>query len=49
MSYAKNGKVVRMAGGPYSFDCKTLEDTPQFGVGDAFNLIRANARPSNAR
>ena|SRR5437868_4537453 len=41
MSYTKNGKVARMAGGPYSFNGKTLEDTPQFGVGDAFDLVRA--------
>ena len=41
VSFDKNGKVTRTGGGPYSFDGKTLQDTPAYGLGSDFDVVHA--------
>jgi hypothetical protein len=41
VSFDKTGKVTRTGGGPYSFDGKTLEDTPAYGLGADFDVVHA--------
>jgi hypothetical protein len=48
VSFDKTRKVTRTGGGPYSFDGKTLEDTPEYGLGSTSMSYTPNARPSSA-
>jgi hypothetical protein len=41
VSFDKSGKVTRTGGGPYSFNGKTLEETPAYGLGGDFNVVNA--------
>jgi len=39
VSYGEDGNITRTAGGTYSYDGKTLEDTPMYGIGSDFNVV----------
>jgi hypothetical protein len=41
VSFDKAGKVTRTGGGPYTYDGKTLEETPAYGLGSDFNVVHA--------
>jgi hypothetical protein len=41
VTYDKAGKVTRTGGGPYSFNGKTLEETPAYGLGSDFDVVNA--------
>jgi hypothetical protein len=40
VSYDKDGKVIRTAGGPYTFKGETMESTPEYGMSADFEVIR---------
>jgi hypothetical protein len=40
LSYDQDGKVYRMAGGSYTLKDDSYEETPEYGLGDDFALIR---------
>jgi hypothetical protein len=40
VSYDKDGKVFRAAGGRYSLNENTYEETPEYGVSDDFEIIK---------
>jgi hypothetical protein len=41
VTFDKAGKVIRTGGGPYSFNGKTLEETPAYGFGSDFDAVNA--------
>jgi hypothetical protein len=40
VSHGEDGKVIRTAGGPYSFDGETIVSTPEYGMSADFEPIR---------
>jgi len=39
-SYEKDGKITRAAGGGYTIKGDAYEETPEYGMGEDFNLIK---------
>jgi hypothetical protein len=39
-SYDKDGKVTRAAGGSYSLKGEVYEETPEYGIGEDFEVIK---------
>ena len=39
-SYDKDGKVTRAAGGGYTLEGEVYEETPEYGIGSDFDLIK---------
>ncbi|MDR3622934.1 MAG: hypothetical protein P4L85_26505 [Paludisphaera borealis] len=44
VTYDKDGKVTRAAGGSYSLRDETYEETPEYGVSSDFDLIKGKAQ-----
>jgi len=43
-TYDKDGKVTRAAGGGYTLKGETYEETPEYGVGNDFNVVKGKAQ-----
>src|SRR5262245_40749948 len=43
VTYDKDGKVFRAAGGSYSLNGNTYEETPAYGMSDDFELIKGKS------
>ncbi len=43
-TYDKDGTVTRAAGGPYTLKGETYEETPEYGIGSDFDLIKGKAQ-----
>jgi len=43
-TYEENGKVTRAAGGGYTLKGETYEETPEYGVGNDFNVVKAKSQ-----
>lgn len=48
-SYGKDGKVTRAAGGSYTLNGDTYEETPGYGISADFDLIKGNAQTFKCR
>jgi hypothetical protein len=44
VSYDKDGKVFRSAGGSYTIKDKEYEETPEYGIGDDYESIKGKAQ-----
>jgi hypothetical protein len=44
VTYDRNGKVTRAAGGRYTLKADTYEETPEYGIGEDFDTVKAKAQ-----
>ncbi len=49
VSYGEDGKVFRMAGGPYTLKGETMESTPKYGMSADFAAIRDKGQSYKVR
>jgi hypothetical protein len=40
LSYDADGKMIRGAGGSYTLKGEDFSDTPEYGMGDDFNVVK---------
>jgi hypothetical protein len=43
-TYGADGKVTRTAGGAYTLNGETYEETPEYGLGSDFGVVKAKAQ-----
>jgi len=49
VTYDRDGKVTRAAGGRYTLKGDTYEETPEYGIGEDFDIVKAKAQTFKCR